>query len=264
MASSSDEAAIANMVRAGFAANPVDLTVGRPRHTTVKHLAEQLAPICAAFDTTQWGGQHGCLKMVLGGAKFWTVAGDDSVPRSPMTRPATSATFAASADDTAKESARKDNATLWREYRLQQAVNNIGVKTVVAAVDTQYKDQLKRPYLWHRGLTLFRLLEHLRTWYKVLHHEKVATKSRFMAPWSKTPEAHVKTFGTQLDERQIECGDLGVTVSTEDKVLHFVQQMYDSDLFAQKFMDDWEDSPAANWADTVTHFATDFDKIERG
>ena len=264
MASTSEEAAITDMVRAGFAARPVDRVVGRPQHTTVKLLAEQLAPICAAFETTQWGGQHGCLKMVLGGAKYRAVLGNAQVAIAPMTKPADSATFPDGADDTAKESARKKNATLWREYRLQQAVNAIGVATVVAAVDSQYTDQLKRPYLGHRGLTLFRVLEHLRTWYKISHREKVAVKARFEAPWSETPTAHVTTFGAQLDERQIECSDLGVTVSTEDKMLHFVQQMYESERFSRKFMDDWEDSPAATWTDTVAHFTDEFDKIERG
>ena len=41
-------------------------------------------------------------------------------------------------------------------------------------------------------------------------------------PWSDTPDAHIKTFDHQLDSRQVECEDHGVTVTKDDKVDPFV------------------------------------------
>ncbi len=87
-------------------------------------------------------------------------------------------------------------------------MNTVGIKMVVASTNPQYTDQLNRLYLGHRGQTVFQVLEHLRTWYKVSHHEKLVAEERFMAPWNETPEAYVTTFGTQLKECQIECDDL--------------------------------------------------------
>ena len=70
-------------------------------------------------------------------------------------------------------------------------------------------------------------------------------------------------YGAQLDLRQVECDKLGVTVSDDDKTLHFVQQMYESELFPREFMDDWEDALPSTWDATVTHFAEVYDKIGR-
>ena len=112
MAAPGDEAAIREMVKAEFAAHPVDRIVGRPSHATIRLMTEQLAPVTATFDTTQWGGGHGCLVMALGGAKYRAVIGDSTVAVDPMAKPAANATFEAADDDTEKEKKRKATATL--------------------------------------------------------------------------------------------------------------------------------------------------------
>ncbi len=102
MASSGNEAAIKEMVQAKFTAKPIDRIVGRPSHATVRHMIEQLAPIAAKFDTDQWGGEHGCLFLVLGGTKFRAFIADNSVANAPMVKPAANATFVDGGDDTKK------------------------------------------------------------------------------------------------------------------------------------------------------------------
>ncbi len=80
MASLGDEATITKMVRAGFMAEPIDCIVGRPKYATIHHVTEQLAPVCTSLDTMQWGGQHGCLKMILGGTDYKAVLGTTRSP----------------------------------------------------------------------------------------------------------------------------------------------------------------------------------------
>ena len=99
------------------------------------------------------------------------------------------------------------------------------VKFIVTAVDAKYVEELKEDYVGHKKQTIKTLVTHLSTWYVITTKGKLAIKSHFLASWSDTPEAHVTTFARQLDRHQVECEDHGVTVTTDNKVEHFVAQM---------------------------------------
>ncbi len=118
MSGTSNKAALTEMFRDNFSARTIDRIVGRPMHATVRHPTEQMVPICAAFDTTQWGRHHGSLKMVLIVAKYRAVFGDSKMPINPMSSPAAMATFGSKDNDTAKEAVQKANSTLWQEFGL--------------------------------------------------------------------------------------------------------------------------------------------------
>ena len=66
------------------------------------------------------------------------------------------------------------------------------------------------------------MVSQLRTWYVITTKEKMAIKAHFLAPSSDTPEVQVTIFVRQLDRRQVECKDYGVTVTEDDKLDHFV------------------------------------------
>ena len=70
----------------------------------------------------------------------------------------------------------------------------------------------------------------------------MAIKDHLLAPWSDTTEVHVTTFARQLDMHQVECKYHGVTVTNDDKVDHFVAQMYACGLFEARFLDNWEET----------------------
>lgn len=263
MASTTDLVAIDEMVTAKFADAPPDLIVGQPSLATVRLLVEQLAPIASGLATTQWGGRHGHLKMILGGAKYRAVLGDATVATDAIPRPGNAPAIAPGADASARAHATASHKILWREYFLQQAVDAVGVTTITKAVDEQYVAALKQDYVGFTGVTITQMLAHLRTWYKITSGQKLAIKARFQAPWNETPDAHVTTYARQLDRRQAECLELDVVITDDDKILHFVGQMIDSDVFDRKFTDDWEDDAAVGWRATTQHFADEFDKIGR-
>ena len=79
-------------------------------------------------------------------------------------------------------------------------------------------------------------------------------------PWSDTPDAHITTFARQLDRRQVECEDHGITVNGNDKVDHFVDQMSACVLFEAKLLDDSEESAGKSWGETQHHFTNQFNK----
>ena len=83
------------------------------------------------------------------------------------------------------------------------------------------------------------MVTQLSKWYVITTKENLAIKAYFLAPRSNTPEVHVTTFLRQLDRRQVECEDHGVTITNDDKVDHFVAQMYACGLFEAKLLDNW-------------------------
>ena len=82
------------------------------------------------------------------------------------------------------------------------------------------------------------MVTQLHKWYVITIKEKLAIKAHLLAPPSNTSEAYVPTFACQLDRRQVECKDNGVTITNNDNVDHFAAQMYACGLFEAKFMND--------------------------
>ena len=69
------------------------------------------------------------------------------------------------------------------------------------------------------------------------------------------------TCAHQLDRRQVECGELNVTITDDDKILQFIGEMFASELFDRKFLDDWEDAEQQTLKEIVAHFAGEYGKI---
>ena len=51
-------------------------------------------------------------------------------------------------------------------------------------IDVQYVAQFHKEYLGFSGVTIFQMLNHLRTWYKITNAQHLAIKIRFAALWS--------------------------------------------------------------------------------
>ena len=87
MSTTTDIVDIEEMVHAKFEAAPLDCIVGQPSLPSVRLLVVQLAPIAANIPKTQWGGQHGHLKMVLGRVKFRVGIENNALDSAPIPRP---------------------------------------------------------------------------------------------------------------------------------------------------------------------------------
>ena len=195
MSSTTDIAAIDEMIRAKFDAASISRVVGQPSLTSVRSLVDELAKIVAGCKTSKWGGKHGHLKVVLGQTKYRLVLAQPDLDCTVIAKPAVASTdFKAGEDANAIEGEKEVHKVLWRKYQMQEAVNEIGVEKIVEAVDAQYVKQLEAEYVGYSGVTIFAMLQHLRTWYKVTNAQQLAGKTRFAAPWSKTPNAHMTTY----------------------------------------------------------------------
>ena len=75
-----------------------------------------------------------------------------------------------------------------------------------------------------------------------------------------TPDSHITTFACQLDRRQVEYKDHGVTVTKANKVDHFVAQVYACDLFKAKILDEYYERNDKSWGGTHPHFMKQYAK----
>ena len=107
------------------------------------------------------------------------------------------------------------------------------------------------------------MIKRFRSWFVITNSEKIAIKTAFLAPWADTQNAHVTTFARQLNRRQIECHDHGVVITDDEKVVHFVQEMYACGLFEARFLENWEESTDKSWTVTLPLFANQFNKEHR-
>ena len=139
-------------------------------------------------------------------------------------------------------------------------VDSVAVEANVAAVDAQYVEELEEDYDGCKNQAIKTMTTQIRKWYVITTKEKLAIKAYFLAPWSETTEAHVTTFAHQLDLRQVECEDHGVTIANDDKVDHFFSHMYACGLFEAKFLDYWEETADKSWGATHPHFTRHFNK----
>ena len=132
----------------------------------------------------------------------------------------------------------------------------MAVKSIITAVDTKYVEELEEDYVGYKNQTIKTLVTQLHTWYIITNKENMAIKYHFLAPWSAT-------FARQLDRCQVECEYHGVTITDNDKLDHFVAQMYACGIFESKFLDDWEETSNKLWGGTPTHFTQKFKKERR-
>ena len=256
--------AITDIVRGRITAVPLDPIIGQPTLPAVRKIVEQLATFTSHFSTSAWGGKHGHLALVLDEKKMRAITNDGALDCSRLKKPGL---VHPSIDGNTKgrdllEFQEKHKQT-WAEYHSQMVIDAVAVEAIVAAVDVQYLDQLSEEYVGYKNATIKTMVAHLRTWFVITNAEKIAIKAAFHAPWADTPNAHVTTFARQLDRRQIECLDHGVTITNAEKVVHFIEQMYTCGLFEARFLDDWEESLDKSWATTPPLFVTQFNKERR-
>ncbi len=111
------------------------------------------------------------------------------------------------------------------------------------ALDKQFYLQLKHRHLAYRNITPFQILEHLNTiWCPLNLQSKKKLKDAYFAKWD-SPK-HLTAFGKRIDNNKnvLICSD--ITISNEDKLQFYLEQICDFNIFDKAKMMDWESKPA--------------------
>ncbi len=85
-------------------------------------------------------------------------------------------------------------------------------------------------------------MEHLNSrWCPLDVHAKKNLRIAYYAEWDG--EQHLTAFGKRLDDNQVRIESFGITISDEDKLQFYLEQMYASNHFDKKETTEWENKP---------------------
>jgi hypothetical protein len=112
------------------------------------------------------------------------------------------------------------------------------------ALDKSWYSQLKSVHTASCNTTPIQILEHLNSqWCPLDVHAKKNLCIAYYAEWDS--EQHLTAFGKHLDDNQVRIVRFGITISNEDKLQFYLEQMYASNHFDKKEMAEWENKPEA-------------------
>jgi hypothetical protein len=232
----------------------IDRIVGQPTTETVDNLEIQCAEMCASVETTEWGGEHGHLAMAIDEDDYRTLSGDATFHYRKLANPG-NVDPTIDEDTTEFETLTKQaaQAIKIKEWRTADAVESIGVRRIIANVESQYIEEIKEDFIGYNNATIRSMITHLRDeWCIVTTGEKKSGKALFYEPWNQVD--HITTYYRRLDEEQKKLKKMSITLNESEKVQQFVEQMYDSDMFDEKEMLEWETTHNKSWNQAKTFF----------
>jgi len=166
-------------------------------------------------------------------------------------------------DDTIKDTSpthtQKRKEEEWERLRMCWYIRKGFLKGVAAnlrdTIDEQFYSQLKHRHTAYRNTTPFQILKHLNsTWCPLDVQAKKKLKDAYFAQWDR--HEHLTVFGKQLDDNQTALIQSNITISNEDKLQFYLEQMYDSNMFDKEMME-WDQQPInikTNYDLTKHHF----------
>jgi hypothetical protein len=124
------------------------------------------------------------------------------------------------------------------------------------ALDESWYSQLKSVHTAYRNTNTIQILEQLNSqWCQLDVHAKKSLRIAYYAEWDS--KQHLTAFGKCLDDDQVRIERFGITISDEDKLQFYLEQMYASNHFDKKDMTEWENKPEAiknDFNDAKTYF----------
>ena len=122
---------------------PLDAIVGQPTLNSVRPIVNQFAAFASHFATTNWGGKHDFLPLVLTETKMHISAGIQDLECGCIKRPEL---LNPKIEDETKGRGilqlQEDHKVNWQEYTFHEVIDAVALKDIVPSVNTQYVEQL--------------------------------------------------------------------------------------------------------------------------
>jgi hypothetical protein len=108
--------------------------------------------------------------------------------------------------------------------------------------DEQFYSQLKHSHLAYCNITPIQILEHLNMiWCSLNVQSKKKLKNAYFAKWDSLE--HLTAFGKWLDDDQTALVQSDITISDNNKLQFYLEQIYDLSIFNKAKMMEWEGKP---------------------
>ena len=228
---------------------------GRPSRSDYETLKQEAAAIASKVEdiTYDWsrdaatGNEYGLLAEILGPAEY-----NHQTNISTYIEATEPDAYDPTVNDTTPTHTRKCKEEEWDRVRTCWYIRKGFLKGVTAnlrdALDEQFYSQLKHRHSAYRNTTPFQILDHLDTvWCPLDVQAKKKLKDAYFAKWDG--HEHLTAFGKRLDDNQTSLVRSDITISDEDKLQFYLEQMYDSNIFDKAEMMEWEQQPIATKTD---------------
>ena len=222
---------------------------GRPSRSNYELLKQEAATIASEVEdiTYDWsrdaatGDEYGLLAEILGVAEY-----DHQTGISTYVEETEPDSYNPTVTDATPTHTRKRLEEDWDRIRTCWHIRKGFLKGVTAnlrdALDEQFYSQLKHRHSAYRNTTPYQILNHLDTvWCPLDVQAKKKLKDAYFAKWDSIE--HLTAFGKRLDDDQTSLVRSDITISDEDKLQFYLEQMYDSNIFDKAEMMEWEQQP---------------------
>ena len=205
-------------------------------------LACELDDITYAWSRSATGDEYGLLAEIIGEDEYDHLTGLTWIQE---TEPSN---YDPAITDATATHTRKRMEQEWQRTRETWAIRKGFLRGVAAnmrdALDEKWYSQLKHIHTAYRNVTPLQILKHLNSrWCPLDVHAKKKLKQDYYTEWDG--EIHLTAFGKRLDDEQIRIERFGITISDEDKLQFYLEQMYASNTFDKKEMTEWENKSIA-------------------
>ena len=223
---------------------PVNKIIGRPDYNSLNTLRTTLKQNAASITTTEGGGQHGYLALLVSPQVYATISATAfAPPQNPGPYPTIGANDT-QAQIGAATRTHAEQSRLYQQYNyMQQALK----KQITDAIDAIFLTALKQPHIGLANRTAYELLQHLFSNYAVIHPTELTNNENNMKkPWN--PAEPFEVIIEQIDTA-VEFATDGnapipaTTILNTAYSLVFNSGVYNHDLL------EWDNKPAANRAD---------------
>ena len=133
------------------------------------------------------------------------------------------------------------------------------------ALDVKYFQALKRPVIAYKKVTVKEYINHLDSkWCKLDTRVVKLMKNHYYRGWQVENDEDIHDYVKRLDEEQEKMSQDGITISTDDKLQHFMEEMYDSGQFDRRDYRGWEDRPdfEKTWEEATSYFEAIIEAME--
>ena len=234
---------------------------GRPSRNDYETLKKEASDLASELEdiTYDWtrsptGEEYGLLAEIIGEDEYQHLTNLTWVQE---TEPGP---YDPAIDDTTPTHARKRMEQEWERTRQTWAIRKGFLRGVAAnmreALDENWYSQLKHLHTAYRNVQPIQILNHLNTrWCPLDVHAKKLLKAEYWTEWDGV--MHLTAFEKRLDDEQIRIERFGITISDEDKLQFYLEQMYECNHFDQTQMTTWENKPEAtknDWAMAKQYF----------
>lgn len=237
---------------------------GRPSRLDRNVLREELCATASEVDMPfDESGDYGLLGEIMEADEYTTITG---LTYFPLEKPS------AYDEDITDEMEHHERKQLEAEHseRLEAWHTRRGALRGLAdnirdALDKKFYLSLKRPVIAYKNVQPRDYITHLdNKWCKLDTRVIKNMKDNYYRGWETDEDEHIEEFVKRLDEEQHALLNDRIKISNEDKLQHFLEEMYKASIFDRRDYKDWEDKDddEKDWDAATEHYTGIVDNMD--